>query len=343
MLITVRGRVEADPLWVPAPASLSTGRSEAFETVLQERLESDRPAPGQTKPERKEEAAVAEPAETPAQAAAEDVRESDEDAPVGETTDEAAPSHFAHTQTATDTVADHETPRRGETVRQETAGKGADSPRRATSPAGEQVLATVLQQATPQVTATPIAGTQSVGAIGAAKAASAAGPVRAIAPEAALPQTPTRAATVTAGYRTSATASAQMLDQARDSVFKQILLKLDGEGGELRMRLEPPNLGELDLLLTVEQGNKLHLAIRAERTDLADMLQRHLDELTTTLQNAGLQVAGAHIDARGEGARRDLRDTDFGGASTDEADDIRTEKGPRFGGFVSAEGLDFLA
>jgi len=75
----------------------------------------------------------------------------------------------------------------------------------------------------------------AVGAIGAAKAAGQP-MTRAAGLDAQLPNTPQRGQAVTAGYRTNNAASAQLLEQARDSVFKQILLKLNDDGGEMRMR-----------------------------------------------------------------------------------------------------------
>lgn len=343
MLSTVRGRVEADPMWVPAPAAPTPVSGEQFEDVLQQRLEHDRPAPGEVA--REVEPAPAE-TETPVAVEAEELPTEPAGHAAEPTGDEPVVG-VALSPTAAAVETQNQTQRRAEPVRQETAGKGADSPRRSPSSAGELVLATIYQQqASAPAAPTVGAPTLAVGAIGAAGAGKAAGGStfgRGLGSDATNPPVPPRAGAVTTGYRTSATASAQLLDQARDSVFKQILFKLEGDGGQMRLRLEPPNLGELDLLLTVENGNQLHLTIRAERGDLAEMLQRNLGELKQTLQNAGLDVTGAQIEARSDGARRALRDTDFGGGSTAANDDVPDHAAPRFGGFASAEGLDYWA
>jgi flagellar hook-length control protein FliK len=133
-----------------------------------------------------------------------------------------------------------------------------------------------------------------------------------------------------------------MLEQARDSVFKQILMKLNGDGGEMRLRLEPPDLGELDLRLVVEHGNKLSLTIGAERPDLAQLLQRHLDELKQTLQAAGLEVTSAQVETREHGGSREWRDQPASGGQR--SHDDQAESAPqmlRRAGYVTAEGLDF--
>ena len=113
----------------------------------------------------------------------------------------------------------------------------------------------------------------------------------------------------------------------------------------MRIRLQPPELGELDVRLVVEQGNQLSLAMTAERGDLTDLLQRHLDELKQSLQQIGLQVTDASVQTRSDGDRggrhTERRNRD-GGAFAD-ADDSTSGTRPRFGGRLSATGLDFWA
>ena len=113
----------------------------------------------------------------------------------------------------------------------------------------------------------------------------------------------------------------------------------------VRVRLQPPEFGELDVRLVVENGNQLNLTIAAERADMTQLLQRHLDELKHSLQAAGLDVAGASVHTRGEGSRDGARDQRgqggvFAGDTDEQAAATTT---PRLGGYVSAEGLDFWA
>lgn len=340
MLFTFRGRVESDPMRVPLAASMATGRDERFEQVLEQVVAAD-----ETRPVDDAAARARDDADAPAAAhGADDVR-ADEPAAAAEPAQQpAAGDEPAAPLVAGASAADArpDDTRRGEPVRQETAGKGADSPR-TSKPTAEPLLAAVVQQqAGPGPAASAGTGDRAVAAVGAARAATA--PARGADPGTLRPSAPLPAAATAGPYRTGGAASAQLLEQARDSVFKQILLRLQQDGGELRLRLEPPDLGELDLRLVVEGGNKLSLAIAAERPELAALLQRHLDELKQTLQQAGLEVTGASVQTRSEFAReqraRDQGAADDGRApAAAEAAAEPTDRRPR--GYVSATGLDF--
>ncbi|MBX3463716.1 MAG: flagellar hook-length control protein FliK, partial [Planctomycetes bacterium] len=157
--------------------------------------------------------------------------------------------------------------------------------------------------------------------------------------------TPARAAAVAPGYRTTDAAAAERLEQARDSVFKQILVQLTADGGEMRVRLQPPELGELDLRLVVEDGNRLTLTIAAERADLTQLLQKHLDQLKQTLQASGLQVADAQVHQRGAGGAGEQ--AGFGPRQRRHAANAEPIAPAPFAapgrGWISAAGLDFWA
>src|SRR6185436_12138417 len=129
------------------------------------------------------------------------------------------------------------------------AGKGTGSP--LTSHA--LPLAELLPQARVEtgVMVAPVTGAaaaqpQAAQVSGETKVAPTAG----VAPRSA----PLRAPQATAVYRTLTHESAQMFERARDSVFKQVLFKLGKESSEVRMRLEPKGLGELDLQVSVQKG-----------------------------------------------------------------------------------------
>lgn len=347
MLTTVHGRVELDPAGIPRPASMSTGRDDAFAQALEQAK-----AP---------EAAPRVDSRTPSAAQRDDEPEADE-AHTGSPAparDEAAEASLAACeaaagqQPAQDTAADAtaadadvtESIRRGEPVRQETAGKGADSPRTSAQKAEPLLAAAVQHAANAPVPFAVAGGERGVAAVGGARAAE--GPAR--GGEAQLPKAAAalRAPATTGSYRTNGAASAELIEQARDSVFKQILVQLTGDGGEMRLRLEPPDLGELDLRLVVENGNRLQLTIAADRQDVSQMLHRHLDELVQTLQRAGLEVAGASVQTRSEFARdeQNRREQQSHGAASAVAanDETTTTTGPKRSGYVRASGLDFWA
>ena len=156
--------------------------------------------------------------------------------------------------------------------------------------------------------------------------------------------TKSNAPSVQGAYSAKSAAQAQLLEQARDSVFKQILMKLNSEGGEVRMRLEPPDLGQLDLRMTVEGGNKLSLTISADRQDINSLLQRHLDELKQTLQESGLEITGAEVQTRSEFEHQQAqRDAADGGFASNDTTSNDAETIPQPLGFTAGGGLDFLA
>jgi flagellar hook-length control protein FliK len=341
MLSNVRGRVEMDPMRVPLAASMATGRDDSFEQALQEATAAaDEPTAAPAAEAEVDETATA--VETPAEAP---VAANDEATELPADTSE-LPSDGATSSTGAGVHAADVTDdiRRGETVRQETAGKGADSPRTSSRTSEPLLAAAMAQRANTPNAAGAGAGNaaERTAAVGGVRSGNA--PTRAIAASELRPTAPSRAPAVAASYRTSGTATAEMLEQARDSVFKQILLKLNGDGGEMRLRLQPPDLGELDLRLVVDNGNRLNLTLAADRPELAELLTRHLDELKQSLQQAGLEIGGATVQTRSEFARdQQQRDAapDSGFAANDDADDPTT---PRVRtNWISATGLDFWA
>jgi flagellar hook-length control protein FliK len=156
--------------------------------------------------------------------------------------------------------------------------------------------------------------------------------------------TRTNAPSVQGAYSAKSAAQAQLLEQARDSVFKQIMMKVNSEGGEVRMRLEPPDLGQLDLRMTVEGGNKLSLTISADRQDINSLLQRHLDELKHALEQSGLEITGAEVQTRSEFEHHQAqRDAAEGGVAPDDTTNNDAERAPQPSGYTAAGGLNFLA
>jgi len=326
---------------VPLAASMDRGRRDAFADRLAELTRAE-PAP------RAEEPAPA--AEQPA---------ADEPAPERETEPEPAAREQAPAATADQAalaqgpVATPDSiPSRGEPERRITAEEGSGAPlvspasarpRRSPTDAGPFAAIaprTVVATATP-VAAAPIGanGTSATGMVagngGERAAVDAAAPLRAPAAKAAV-----------AGYRLVTPQAAQLDAQARDSVFKQILFKLGRDGGEMRLRLEPPELGELDLHLVVENGNALRLSIGTERQDLCNLLQGGLADLQRQLEAAGLSVAHAEVHARqhGSGSRADAQPAHArnGDGAADDDDAPGGSAAPRIGtGWFTAQGLDF--
>lgn len=331
------GRLGADPLRVPRPASMSSGQQASFQSLLERAAPPPPPEPVRA-PQPEPETARTEPEAKPTP----DCRPPREvEAAVSAT----APTGAEPAATVVPIEVQSQEPfSRGEPVRQETAGKGADSPR-TFSPRGTEgdVPSTTASRDATAVVATPALPVAAVGAeVTAAAPREVAPALRGVGGLAGNLRAAVRAETVTAGYRTSGAASAQMLEQARDSVFKQILVQLQDGGGELRVRLQPPELGELDLRLVVTEGNKLSLRIAAERADLAELLQQHLGELEQALQSAGLQITDAEVQTRDERGAHELPfAAGMSGAGADVDDAPVAAPAVRRGGILRGDGLDF--
>jgi flagellar hook-length control protein FliK len=344
------GRIEADPLGVPVAASMQLGLREPFAQHLDAMVAAAParapavPAPQAQRaeakrarddaPHRDDDAAVAAPARTPADVAP-------------ATTDPSAPAALAAGCT--------QNPVKGEPARRIPDGEGAGSPL-TSPPRGEPALpaaTTADATALPGGAAAPaMAGTAAGAAVGQAAAtarvdAGAGARIGGGSPPAGQPAaaatTPKAAA---AGYRTLTRQAVQLDEQAADSVFRQILFKLDKDRGEMRVHLEPPELGRLDLRLQVERNGDLRLSIGAERGDLAALLQKDLQPLVQALQQQGLHVVHAevHAQTRGDGNRGERATDGAPDGAHRRADDGDGAALPRIGtGYVTAQGLDFWA
>lgn len=335
MVITQYGRVELDPMRLPQAASMRTGLEDTFEARLQAATAAERPQPEPRAAAKKTTAAAPAAAAEPGPEAAEERPEAVADgAEAATVTTTAQPSmpEEAGGEATQHTV-------RGEAGRRIEAGKGPTSP---LASAGAPALPGAPPAAVANGSGGPVLPTQAAAVAAAATPSGTAstsvrGPAEAAPAAKALPPRP-----VAASYRTLNQQSVELLEQARDSVFKQILLKLGKDGsGEMRMRLEPPDLGELDLHLQVDKQGQLRLSIGAERSDLQQLLQRHLGELEQTLRQHGFAVTHTEVrtQADGRGGRGDRSEAaSAGGAAIDEGEPAAA---PAPQGFITAQGLDF--
>jgi hypothetical protein len=328
--ITQYGRVEADLSRVPVPASMRTGHPGSFADTLR----SAEAVPSEPRAQRRREEtappaleqAVPPPPDEPAAAVE-----------AGAAIPPAAPRELPRQATLAP-VAEHPavaTFRRGGPAPVGESGNGAGSPLTSTG----RPAAAGPARTTPAATAAP-----ATHAIPVAASSPGQGHADARALGAALREikaAPARAPASVAGYRSMTPQAMQMLEQSRDSVFKQILFRLKDGGGEMRLRLDPPELGQLDLRVAVDKAGQMKLYIAAERPELAAMLDRSLDALRQTLHQQGLQVVHAEVHG-GPGSRRGGSEPAgpegwFDGEA--EADD--RAPAPLARGWIGAEGFDF--
>ncbi|MEM7199124.1 MAG: flagellar hook-length control protein FliK [Planctomycetota bacterium] len=131
-------------------------------------------------------------------------------------------------------------------------------------------------------------------------------------------------------------------EQARMSVFRQIAMRLAPEGGELRVLLDPPELGELDLRMVVESSGALRLSIVAERPEMSSMIERHMNELRQHLADQGLSVSDSTVQSR-EQSQKDGDSQDWPSAfdqpDSGQAEDTATSQRTTV---ITGDGLDFL-
>jgi hypothetical protein len=320
---------------VPVAASSRIGIAETFEERLQQATTPSEPANETADAPDETPADETAPAEEPAATADEPRDPAD---PVAEDRTPAQRAATAEPPARAVTDALPPSTRRGEPELRIDAGKDSGSPRTSAQP-----LAPELPNSAANKT-TAVAGAPGTGASARTNGpALPAANVRA-EPTTAVKNAPLRPGALQTGYRTLTTQSVQLVEQARDSVFKQILFKLDQGGGEMRLRLEPPELGELDLRLVVENGSQLRLSIGAERPDLAQVLARDLDQLRHALQQHGLQITHAEVHTGTGSARGDDRDAGFGaGPDTGRRDAAPSDAARPARGFLSAQSLDFWA
>lgn len=101
---------------------------------------------------------------------------------------------------------------------------------------------------------------------------------------------------------------------APTQVGREIVRRFNGENTRFEMRLDPPELGRVEVKLEVSRDNRVTAVIAAESPQALQELTRHARDLEQALQSAGLDLAdnGLSFDLSDRGAMFAERD----GAST---------------------------
>lgn len=207
------------------------------------------------------------------------------------------------------------------------------TPSDATATRDVPTFATVATNGAPAAAATA--------AKGASVAPTATAATEARAPR---PQTGVRAAPAYSGFDPRAV---ERLEAARDSIFRQIALRVGTENSEMRVLLAPPELGHLDLQVIVEKGGALRLSIVAERPELAAMLERQAGDLKQLLEEKGFTDVQTHVQAGDSGAQHqagfDHRRSSHQAMGDADTDRDASPAELRRAGFTVGEGIDFWA
>lgn len=97
-------------------------------------------------------------------------------------------------------------------------------------------------------------------------------------------------------------------------ILDQIRGKIDPARNTARIHLSPPELGEIRIHLAL-QDHRLLVRMEVEQPVVRHLLARDLEQLRSTLADAGLEVDRFHIQARGEG-QSPFRGRSRGGGET---------------------------
>jgi flagellar hook-length control protein FliK len=111
---------------------------------------------------------------------------------------------------------------------------------------------------------------------------------------------PTPASPSSAGRETARVAVRTLPElpvQNESRILAQVRVLVEDQGGTARIRLEPPQLGELNLRVTVRH-DLVQLNLMVDRSAIADVFNRHLPELRGALEAQGLQIDHAQVDVR---------------------------------------------
>ena len=87
---------------------------------------------------------------------------------------------------------------------------------------------------------------------------------------------------------------------AVQQVALQITKAVDQGRTEIRIRLDPPELGEVDIQLEFREL-RVTASLSAERADTLDLLQRDSRALTRALREAGLELADSDVSFTSHG------------------------------------------
>jgi flagellar hook-length control protein FliK len=159
------------------------------------------------------------------------------------------------------------------------------------------------------------------------------------APEPSVDAALTRADAATPGAATSRSESAaapghrvlpELPPRNESEIVDQVRFLLNRKGGQARIELHPPQLGQVGLRISVSD-HAVRLEITADRVQVAELLARHLPDLQSALAAQGLQIDRAQVDLREHGAGGRERGGDPGDPGTPRergSDDDTSERQP---------------
>ena len=116
---------------------------------------------------------------------------------------------------------------------------------------------------------------------------------------------------------------AQRAAPAAAQVSREIIRRFDGGNTSFELRLDPAELGRVEVKMEVTRDHRVTAVITADNPQALTELARHARELEQQLQSAGLQLSdsGLSFDLRqgGNGGEAENTNSSAHGASSDEA------------------------
>lgn len=128
-------------------------------------------------------------------------------------------------------------------------------------------------------------------------------------PAPAVPTSVTLADPVAPVAQPSVTASPHSTSPDRvapERVPERLRSAIESGKQEVRIKLDPPELGGLDVRIAIE-GGEVRVVVRAEHADAAALFQQSLGELRHQLAESGLRLADAEVSTGGEERERERR------------------------------------
>ena len=133
--------------------------------------------------------------------------------------------------------------------------------------------------------------------------------------------------TTHAGHAQHATLeqSTERAAPAATQVGREVIRRFSGGNTKFEMRLDPPELGRVEVRLEVTRDNRVTAVVAADSPQALTELARHARELEQQLQSAGLELSDSGLSfdlrqSRDEAGEADVRGTRQGGGESAETE-----------------------
>lgn len=162
-------------------------------------------------------------------------------------------------------------------------------------------------------------------------------PAPTLDPAQSLPQQPQLSATSIGSHanthvqHAATDAGAHRAAPAAAQVAREIIRRFDGGATSFELRLDPPELGRVEVRMEVSRDHRVTAVIAADSPQALTELARHARELEAQLQSAGLQLSDSGLSfdlrqgARGDDAQESEGAANRGGGETAQQQQTQTQ------------------